>query len=139
MVNKTLLKSLKQDAMAEEAIASAELASNKTENWEEEFNAIINEWKEPYYCFERHDALIDYMNIVIKKMKLLIEKILKQQGEENFHSTCPTCKKLIPNKHFDCEREMKEHFLKQQKLEIKNQLLSKGHGGGNWRRLIMEL
>lgn len=26
--------------------------------------------------------------------------------DENFHSTCSTCKKLLPNQHFDCQREM---------------------------------
>jgi len=28
--------------------------------------------------------------------------------KENFHSTCQTCNKLIPNQHFDCERELKK-------------------------------
>jgi len=28
--------------------------------------------------------------------------------DENFHSTCPDCGKLIPNQHFDCQRKMIE-------------------------------
>ncbi len=31
--------------------------------------------------------------------------------EENFHSTCQTCKKLIPNKHFDCVEEIKAEVI----------------------------
>ena len=37
--------------------------------------------------------------------------------EENFHSTCETCHKLIPNQHFDCERENKKV------LEILNEII----------------
>lgn len=27
--------------------------------------------------------------------------------DENFHSTCEGCGKLIPNQHFDCQRRIK--------------------------------
>lgn len=39
-----------------------------------------------------------------------LKKLFKVVGkeEENFHSTCSSCKKLIPNEHFDCHRSIEK-------------------------------
>lgn len=43
----------------------------------------------------------------IEKSLPLPPKIMNKISTENFHSTCKTCNKLVPNQHFDCDRELK--------------------------------
>jgi len=47
--------------------------------------------------------------------------------EPTFHSTCQTCNKLVPNAHFDCERETKAKIINQDRAAMHKEILAKVH------------
>lgn len=81
-------------------------------SWDEEFDKIIDKWKEPEWIFERHDALIDYMTETIKTIKDFIHQTILNEREQAVREVIKELDKLIPeptkSEVFDY---LKEKFL----------------------------
>ena len=52
-------------------------------NWKTGYKKLIEEnWKEPEWQWKRHEALIDYVKVLIGKTESFISQTLQQQREE---------------------------------------------------------